>query len=443
MSALVLRPYQEELVAQISAAFRRGCASVLLQLGTGGGKTATASRILARAVERGYRCAFFAHLDSLIEDTAERLIAAGVRAGFVQAGRPSDPEAPVQVCSLKTLHVRGVRPPANLVVFDEAHRVMGASAREILDAYPNSALLGLTATPQRGDGKPLGDVFDELVVGPSNRWLTEQGFLVPCEIFAPGGYREDALAADPVKTYQKHGRGRRAIVFSANKAHARALVADYAAAGYRTDVVLGETSRERRRALRAALVSGELQVLVGVDVFIEGWDVPEIEDVVLARTFGVTGAFLQAIGRGLRPSPATGKTHCRVIDLRGAVYLHGLPDEERVWSLKGKAVRRAERLTALMRCPDCLAIFRPAKTCPRCGASCRAAPKIPRVLSRPEKLERFSALPQVVRDHRYVERLEFIARTRMRMSDKQATDWARRQFAKRFGRELGAGGAAA
>lgn len=439
---IVPRPYQQKIVDEVSAKFRAGAGSVLMQLGTGGGKTATASCILARAVERGYRCAFFAHLDSLIEDTHERLVRAGVRAGFVQAGRPVDPEAPIQVCSLKTLFVRGDRPPAQLVVFDEAHRAVGPSARVILEAYPEAALLGLTATPQRGDGKPL-DVFEQLVVGPSNKWLTAQGYLVPCEVFAPAGYQEKALAADPVKMLQKHGRGRRAIVFSANKRHARALVEEFTAAGYRTDVVLGETTRDRRRALRAALVSGELQVLVGVDVFIEGWDVPEIEDVVLARRFGVTGAFLQGIGRGLRPSPATGKTSCRVIDLYGVVYLHGLPDEDRIWSLKGKAVRRAETLTALMRCPDCFAIFRPSSRCPRCDAKMKADAKIPRVLTRPEKLEKFSALPQSVRDYRYITRLEGVARTRMNMPDRAAAEWAHRQFKKKFGREPDAGGAAA
>ena len=96
-----------------------------------------------------------------------------------------------------------------------------------------------------------------------------------------------------------------------------------------------------------------------VNVFVEGFDVPALEAVILARAFTVCGAFLQSVGRGLRPSSSTGKTRCTVVDLKGAVHLHGLPDDERRWSLTGAAVRVAESLAALRRCATCLAIFRP------------------------------------------------------------------------------------
>lgn len=431
---IALRPYQRELVAGVRAVFRGGVRSVLMQLGTGGGKTATASEILRLSTSRGHRALFLAHLDSLIDDTHTRLERAGIHAGLVQAGRPSDASAPVQVASLQTLHVRGERPPAEFVIVDECHRAMSATVRDILDAYPTAFLLGLTATPQRGDGRPLGDVFQRLVQGPSNKQLTTEGHLVPCDVLAPGGYRE-GLAADPVASYLRHTPGRRAIVFAADKAHARAVVDAFIAVGVSADLVVGETSRERRRELRDRLLSGDLQVLVGVAVFLEGWDCPEVEVVILAKAFGVCGAFLQAIGRGLRPCSSTGKTRCTVIDLRGAVYLHGLPDEDRVWSLDGKAVRRAETLTALTRCGECLAVFRPARTCPRCGVACsKATTRIPRVLSKSEKLERFDVLPAAERDRRYLARLERVAMTRMRMPAPRATEWARSKFAKQFGR---------
>ena len=216
--AISLRPYQHDLVNDVATAFKGGARAVVMQLGTGGGKTATAAALLSRAVAKGRRAIFLAHLDSLLEDTAERLSAAGLRAGFVQAGRPVDPEAPIQVCSMATLHVRGVRPPADLLIVDECHRAMGASIRGILDAYPNAWLLGLSAVPQRGDAKPLGDVFDVLVSGPSNRWLTDHGYLVPCDVLAPAEFSEKALVDSPVAAYAKHAPGSRAIVFAANVA---------------------------------------------------------------------------------------------------------------------------------------------------------------------------------------------------------------------------------
>src|SRR5207237_1061352 len=147
-----------------------------------------------------------------------------------------------------------------------------------------------------------------------------------------------------------------------------------------------------------------------------------------------TGAYLQAIGRGLRPSTSTGKTRCTVLDLRGSVHLHGLPDEDRVWSLDGAACRRTERLDALRRCSECLAIFRPAATCPRCGAPTGHAPVLPRVLSRAERLENITALPQHERDRRYIGQLERVARERLHLSDGAARRWAHNRFVQRFGR---------
>ena len=186
--------------------------------------------------------------------------------------------------------------------------------------------------------------------------------------------------------------------------------------------------------MRDAVTSGDVRVLVGVGVFIEGFDLPAIETVILARPFTVTGSFLQSIGRGLRPCPSTGKRRCTVIDLRGSVHLHGLPDEDRVWSLTGAAVRRAETMPALRRCAQCLAIFRPAAKCPRCGMAALAAARIPRVLTRAEKLENWSAVPAARRDEAYLDRLRSVATARLRMPPDRARQWALDKFTKRFGR---------
>lgn len=429
-----LHPFQTELVDRLRAAYGSGKRAVVMQLGTGGGKTACSSEMLRSAVGKGKRAVFCAHLDTLIADTHARLAACGVHAGFVQAGRPTDPTAPVQVCSLATLHRRGELPPADVVVLDECHRAMAATVRPILEAYPEAKLLGLTATPQRGDAQPLGDVFDAMVSGPSNRWLTEQGYLVPCDLLAPPTYVDEGLIADPVEAYQRATPGTRAIVFATNVAHAEDITRRFVEAGIAAECITGDTSREVRGGVRARLQSRATLVLVGVGVFIEGWDEPSVETVILARAFSVTGAFLQAVGRGLRPSKATGKACCVVLDLRGAVHLHGLPDEDRVWSLTGAAVRRAEAMTALRRCTKCLAIFRPAVECPRCGACAENVAELPRVLSKAERLERISHLPQNVRDGKYLAQLERVARTRIRLPEHRVHAWAVAAFCKRFGR---------
>lgn len=433
--SLVLRPYQAELLDRVIAALNAGTRTAVMQLGTGGGKTATASALLARASSRGIASIFLAHLDSLISDTAARLRADGIRCGFVQADRPTDPEALVQVASMATLHVRGQRPPAGLIIVDECHRAMTESVRGILDAYPEAWILGLTATPQRADGKALGNIFEALFCGPSNRWLTEHGYLVPCDIVGPREFIERGRCEDPVDAYEREAPGTRAIVFESTVAEAEALAARYTARGWPAGVIIGETPRAEREALVAAVWRGDIKVLVGVGVFIEGFDLPAIETVVLARAFTVTGSFLQAIGRGLRPSPTTGKQRCLVLDLCGSTWLHGLPIEDRIWSIDGKAVRRAEATIPLRRCTKCLAIFKTARKCPRCGAAGEAIERKKVPLNRAEKMEQLSALPPEERDRRYLARLIRVATERLRLDERRASRWALQRFRKQFGRE--------
>lgn len=432
---MILRPYQEDLVRRVALAFRRGRAGVM-QMATGGGKTACAATIIERAVAKGRRVVFAAHLDTLVGDTYERLVKAGVHAGYVQSGRPSDPTAPTQVASLATLYSRGERPPADLVIVDECHRAASASVREILESYPHAWILGLTATPQRGDGQPLGDIFGWMECGPATRELTAQGHLVPSDVVAPEAPVE-ALVIEPVNAYFKYCVGRRAIVFATNVVHAEWIAYGLTARGVPAAVVTGETPRAEREASRAALAEGRLGALVSVNVFVEGWDCPAVGAVILAREFSVVGSFLQAIGRGLRPFPS--KTDCVVVDLRGSVNLHGLPDEDRAWSLTGKP-KRTEALPSLRRCLKCAAIFRPARTCPRCGAVSDAkaeGAKLPRILDRDEKFERLSHLSQGDRDRRYLMSLVNVAINRMRMPEHRAEQWAMRAFEKKFGRAYG------
>ncbi len=431
---MTLRADQADLVERVGQAFRRGRCGVM-QAATGFGKTHVAAHLIERAVAKGRRVVFAAHLDTLVGDTHARLVAAGVHAGFVQAGRPVDATAPTQVASLATLHARGERPPAELVIVDECHRSASPTIRAVLESYPHAWILGLTATPQRGDGQPL-DAFEWMECGPSVRWLTQQGHLVTADVLAPIVPVDD-LVSEPVDAYLAHCRGRRAIVFAASVAHAEWIAYGLTARGVPAAVVTGETSRAEREASRTALAEGRLSALVSVNVFVEGWDCPQVDAVILAREFSVVGSFLQAIGRGLRPFP--GKTDCVVVDLRGSVNLHGLPDEDRAWSLTGNP-KRTEALPALRRCLKCAAIFRPARVCPRCGAVSDAkaeGAKLPRILDRNERLERLSHLSQGDRDRRYLMSLVNVAINRMRMPEHRAEQWAMRAFEKKFGRAYG------
>ena len=394
----MLHRFQLELVDRIGATYGTGARCVVMQLGTGGGKTHTASELIRRSVGKGKRVVFAAHLDALLDDTSDRLASVGIAHGIVQAERPTNPTAAVQVCSLATLHRRGERPPADFLIIDECHRAMASTVRGVLDAYPRAKLLGLTATPERGDGQPL-DVFDRMVCGPSVRWLISNGYLVPAEVLSPPTLTPGTLALDPVEAYRLHTPGSPAMVFARDAAHAADVHARLVAANIPTALVLGDTSRSDRRRARDRLATAEPLVLVGCGVFVEGWDSPEVRAIILARTFGVVGAFLQAIGRGLRT--ARGKTSCIVVDLSGAAILHGLPADDRIWSLTAGVRRTGAALAPLIRCADCLAVFHigPAE-CPRCGAATRSVRRLPSRATRIERqeLSRLDTRPQSERD---------------------------------------------
>jgi DNA repair protein RadD len=429
-----LRPDQLEAKAAIAAAYAQGAGAVLALCPTGWGKTHVAADLLAGATAKGRATAFFTDREEIALDTAARLRAGGLRTGVVMADEPTDEGAAVQVVSIPTAVARGYVPPGLAWgIWDECHHLGSPTWRGLFDETRRrgARALGITATAQRGDGRPL-DMFDALVAGPSVRWCTERGLLVPADVVAPPDVEERGLVAEPVDAYERWAAGQRAAVFCAGVTHVHHTVATFRARGWAAEGVVADTDRATRRALRERLASGELRVLVGCGVFIEGFDAPALECVILARAFGVCGTFLQAIGRGLRLFP--GKARCTVVDLRGSVHLHGLPDEDRVWSLDGAAVRRAETRAALRRCGECLAIFRPCAACPRCGAPARAAAKLPRVLNRAERLARLAGVPQHVRDAKYLARLEAVAIERMRKPEREARAWARAQFQRTRGR---------
>lgn len=431
----ILRPIQEAAIEGLRARVARGARRVLMVAPTGFGKT-----IVIAAVARGHldcvadaRVMVVVHRRELVRQTAAKLRAAGIeRIGILQSDTDTAEDARVVVASVQTLVSRGTRPRATMVIWDEAHHCPTATFRKIYVAYPDALHIGATATPMRADGKPLGDMFEAMVEGATVRQLTAAGLLVPSEVLAPGDLKA-SLSMHPVEAYQKHAPGRAAVVFATSVAHARELAEQYVSAGIRAACVDGETEHEIRDDVLARFEAGELDVITNCFVLTEGWDSPRAEVCILARAPEHVGTFLQMVGRVLRPRE--GKRIATVIDLRGCVHLNGLPDEDRRWSLTGRACLRTETMVALRRCTECLAVFRPAKRCPRCGAEHTAVEKVPRVLRRAEKLERLNDVPVAERDRRYLWRLIGTAKTRMHMDHGRAERWAMRKFKERFGRE--------
>lgn len=395
-----LRPYQHKAVADIRAAYADGAQSPVFILPTGSGKSVVLRHVAEQAKARGRRVMAIAHRRELVSQLAGRHLA-HLSPGVIQAGVEPSPHAPVQVASVQTLARRlaTVQPP-DLLLFDEAHHAPAGQWKAVRAAFPNAKVLGVTATPCRLDGRGLRDCFDALVLGPSAAWLTENGYLAPAEVWAPsapdltgirtraGDWAPGELAAaleksqvvgDAVQSYRRHLDGRTAVAFCASVAHAEGTASAFRAAGVSAEVLTGETPD--RDDVLSRLASGETQVLASVDVISEGFDLPAVAGAILLRPTKSLGLYLQQVGRALRP--AEGKSAAVILDHAGNALRHGLPDEDRQWSLDGAPPRpdtqRTEdgQVLSVRQCPACFAVHRPAPACPFCSLEHEPDGRIP------------------------------------------------------------------
>lgn len=369
---MILRPYQVRAVAEVRAEYARGRRAVVLVLPTGAGKTIVAAYACREHVARGGRVVFLTHTRELRRQTVERFRACGLDVGYLDVTGDHRTEAPVLVATLQTVLARGERVACSLVVVDECHHLGDGAAewQSVLELFGDARRLGLTATPQRGDGTALSG-FDALVVGVTIGELQSLGQLVPCDVWAPKS-RESRIV-DPVRTMAKHARGRRCIVYAQHTEHARELVEQLRADGWRAARADSTLTQEDFAAVLEQFRHGMLDALVNVFCLTEGFDVPAVDCVVIARGCSSQAAWLQMIGRGLRPSP--GKFRCLVLDCKGSVHLHGLPDAPRSYTLEGRGITLRDAAPSLRQCRTCGAWGVGLSVCGRCGSTFPPPPR--------------------------------------------------------------------
>jgi len=385
-----LRPYQIEIIDRTRTHFKNNFRSVALQLPTGAGKTCLAAQMLNTSASKGFNSWFIVHRRELVKQTISSFSDTGIkRFGVVAAGFPMAKAFPIQICSIQTLmHRHKYLEPPSFIVWDEFHHLGAKTWAKIYSQYPNAYHIGLSATPRRLDGQGLGKFFNVMVQGPSMSWLIENGFLVPYKIFAPssinvagihtqmGDFQKTELAAvadkpsitgDAIKHYRKHADGKRAVVFCVSIEHSKHVVGQFNQAGIFAEHVDGETPVDQRDHSIRRFNHGEIKVLSNVDLFGEGFNLPSLEAVIMLRPTQSVGVYLQQVGRALRPSP--GKSHAVILDHAGNCERHGLPDEEREWSLDGREVRKTEGASFSVKiCPRCFAAqFSGLPKCKFCG----------------------------------------------------------------------------
>lgn len=386
-----LRDYQHKMLNDARQSLARH-KRILLVGPTGCGKTNLALAMIQSALARGKRVLFLCHRRELVRQSSRRFWEAGVPHGMVMAGRAmTDVPANVGVINTVVNRVTRMRAP-DLIIIDEAHRSVSPSYLEIFEAWPDAHVVGLTATPERTDGKGLGQIYDAIVEGPSMRQLIDAGYLCDFEIIAPassviltgvdmraGDYATDQLAAavdkstitgDAVAAYKQYANGKRCMVFCVTIAHSQHVCEQYNAAGIPAEHIDGEHTDIERDEILGRFRRGETLVVCSVQLAIEGLDIPAIEAVQGLRPTASIIVYLQTIGRGLRVEP--GKSHLIILDQVANWSRHGLPDDPRDWQLAGrqKNKRRApdEPPTTVKQCAGCFAVFRAGPSeCPRCG----------------------------------------------------------------------------
>lgn len=362
-----LRDYQRHAVDGVRRAMLDGGKRVVLVVPTGGGKTRIGAAVVERAVQRGRRVVWLAHRTELIEQTAKTLHQHGLPVGVVAASSawPIDPSAPVQVCSIQTLLARAHRPPADLLVWDECHHASenAPTWAALLAAYPDVRTLGLTATPERGDGSGLGGLFDRLVVGVTCRSLTEEGHLVPCEVSRPGSLlKPNELARDPLEAYLADAPGQQGFLFAKSVAEADKFAARFTEAGIKATCVHAGTRPDERAIALELFRQGVIRILSNVYIFTEGTDLPMASVCILARGASTAGIYLQMVGRVLRPHRS--KTKAMLIDLRGISHVHMMPEDEREYRLHGRGISPGG---ALALCKVCRSPLGEGYPCAVCG----------------------------------------------------------------------------
>jgi len=392
-------------VDDIRRSFQKRHRSVLAVLPTGGGKTAIGAYIANRVEHkgyvdrRGYKVWFLVHRDFLVRQTLQAFRRAGIvksEYAVLAAGAPApaDPHRLHMVCSLPTLARRLERLERfpYMVIIDEAHHGVAVSWRRVLERARSegSLILGLTATPERLDGKGLEDAFDDMVAGPSTGQLIETGHLARYRAWTinigvdrarmrttagdfnrrdmEAQFEDGRIMARVVDNVERHCRGRRTLLYCASVEKARRVAEEIGRRlGWPAWAVDARTPMAERAEVEERFARTPGSVIVNCEIYTEGYDCSAADAIVMARPTKSLSLHLQMMGRGLRPGP---DKVCKIIDLVGNIGGLGtaLPDSDYRWSLEGRPRKGAEREPPVKECPECGAICHLAlQACRECG----------------------------------------------------------------------------
>lgn len=399
---MILRDRQRQFVERSVEALReRG--NTLGVAPTGSGKTIMLAAVAGRILDsNGSKACVLAHRDEITAQNVQKFLKVnpGMPVSVVNAADKlwSGKAVFAMVQTLARERNLDAMPPLELLIIDEAHHARADTYRRVIAAAkarnPKVLIYGVTATPNRGDGKGLRDIFDNVADQITLGEMIASGQLVRPRTFVidvgvqdelkrvrrlANEYDMDQVAAimdrtpliDAVVRHWREKAGdRRTVVFCSTVAHAEHVSAAYKAAGVSAELVTGETPDAERAAIFSRLDRGDTQVLVNVAVATEGWDCPPVSCVVLLRPCSYKSTMIQMIGRGLRKVdpelfPGVIKTDCVVLDFGTSAILHGALEQE--IDLEGREKEEPGE-APLKECPQCEAVLPiGVMECPMCG----------------------------------------------------------------------------
>lgn len=389
---MILRPYQRTLYGKVGSAFAEQHARnkllatpdgrlnrVFMALPTGGGKTAIFAQMASGARAKGSQVWICLPRVELIEQASETLSRLGVPHGRIAAGTEESTAFSLQLVSSNTLIRRWdkIKRPPEFIILDEAHLYYDRQL-EICERYPNAKILGVSASPERLDGRGLSDIYGSLVEGPSIRDLVETGYLCPVRYFAPPldgikqvhrvGYefdevelatlfQEGKVYGNAVEHYEQWTRGKTALVFARSVDESEKIAAEFRGHGWSFEPVSAKTPTKLRGEILKAYKAGQIDGVVNCEIATYGLDVPRIEALILLRPTLSKALQTQMIGRGMRMSPETGKKRVTILDHVGMIDEFGHPTDDYTWQFGGRDKRKRAAADPALRLKICPSTF--------------------------------------------------------------------------------------
>lgn len=390
-----LFPDQQRLIDDTRALMRQH-KSVLVQAATGSGKTVMAAYMVKAARDKGSRAIMVVPRRELLRQTSETFRKFGIPHTFVAAGHGYCPFERTILATSGTLAKRLDKLPAPQLVFIDETHYGGAELDRIIRHYQQAGawVLGLSATPVRLDGRGLGCWYQAMSSGPAIHTLIDERRLSDYRLFAPstpdlsgikttaGDYAKGELASfmeqdrvligNAVSHYRQHGNGRLNVCYCVSIAHAEIVAGMFNDAGIPAKCITGKMTDDERKAIIRAFARREIRVLTSVDLLTFGFDLSAaaqmdvtVECMSDLRPTKSLALQMQKWGRVLRmkDEPAL------ILDHAGNAAAHGLPDDQREWSLEGRAKRQSsgEKADPVRQCGKCFYVHRPSPACPKCG----------------------------------------------------------------------------